>query len=248
MSTPFSGAPGLAPRPLGRVCRSALQSCRKTMVSLRHGSGAPAHLGHTGTKDSGTWAFSPGLRPRPAPASTFGPGVPRGATPSTTRPRTRALLTLAALTTCPLRPGPYRAPVPGSAEPAPTWQLRRLAPAQPGPSPTADHSAPPRPDRQLPPGRSQGRGRCAHTGHARGARVGGKSAGSEPSRPGRRGGAKRRLHWACLGRTGQWEVGGAKPRGAEGRGRKRGGPRAELRSRWRCPGCAEPLGSLVRAE
>lgn len=121
------------------------------MVSLRNGSWAPgthgaAHLSHTVTKDSGTWAFSPGLRPGPAPASTFCPGVPRGATPSTTRPRARALLALAALTTRPLRPGGSAAPQwPGSAEPAPTRQLRRPAPAQPGPSPTAECSAPPRP-------------------------------------------------------------------------------------------------------
>lgn len=162
------------------------------MVSLRNGSWAPgthgaAHLSHTVTKDSGTWAFSPALRPAPAPASTFCPAVPRGATPSTTRPRARALLALAALTTRPLRPGARRAPE--------AWLCRACTylaapPPGSGPARTLAHrgllgsSAP---DRRLPPGRSQGRGRCAHTGHARGARGGGNSAGSEPSCPGRRG-------------------------------------------------------------
>lgn len=154
----------------------------------------------------------PRLRPGLAPARTFRPGVPPRAAPATTKPRARALLALIALPYTPYSQGPAARQEPGSTEPEPTWQLCRLAPAQPGaPRGPLDSSAP---DRGLPPGRSQGRGRCARTRYTPAARGGGKSAGAEPSRPGRRGrgrcdgggGVKMRPHWACPERTGRWEI------------------------------------------
>lgn len=156
----------------------------------------------------------------------------------------------------PCRPAPHApsAPVPaarqwpGSAEPAPTRQPRRSAPTRP-----LAHRGPRilRADSRQPPGRSQGRGRCARTGHARAARGGGKSAGAEPSAQGGGGGAAAAEgagpSCTCTGHAreagaGRWALGtghwaGGEPPRQSGRDPLGGAGHAELRPHWACTGC-----------
>lgn len=105
-------------------------------------------------------SLSAPLGPIPGPCCPHTPSLPP-ATPTTHRMSgARAWLRRAALTP----------------------QLRRHGSGS-VPRPPQAHSASPRlsaPSRQLPPGRSQGRGRCARTGHARAAR-GRWEVGREPS-------------------------------------------------------------------
>lgn len=257
MSNLLSGAPGLAPGPLGSVSRasSAIPPENQSLppqrkLGTRRGA---AHLSHTGIKDSGTWAFSPGLRPWAGSCQhLLAGGLSQSHSLNHTTPHSGPAGP-AALTTRPLRPalrpGPCRAPR--------AWLRRACAylaapPPGSGPARTLAHrgrlgsSAP---DRRLPPGRSQGRGRCAHTGHARGARGGGKAAGSEPSRPGRR---RRGQAAPALGMPGTRAAVGSRPapshRGRRGRGRSGCGRGLSRGLTGQCPSRTRPLGSRVGAQ
>lgn len=240
MSILLSGAPGLAPCPLGSVSRTspAIPTENQSLPPQRQlgTRREAAHLSHTGIKDGGTWAFSPGLRPWACSCQhLLAGGLSQSHSLNHTTPHSG-----------PAGPRcPHHTPLTPRALPRPTG----LAPPSlhlPGSSaawlrPSPD-PRPPRslgssaPDRRLPPGRSQGRGRCAHTGHARGARGGGKSAGSEPSRPGRR---RRGQAAPALGMPGTRGAVGSRlapsHQGQRGRGRSGCGRGPEPRSHGAMP-------------
>lgn len=144
----------------------------------------------------------------------------------------------------------------GSAEPAPTRQLCRLAPAQTGPSPTAGRSGPPRPNAGCRPGAPRAEAAAPTLGMpgARGA-VGSRRAQSPGAQGGGGGTAAaegRGQDAPSLGMPGtHWAVGNRlapSHRSNHGRGRRDVESRAKPRRHWAYPGRTGPLGSRVGDE
>lgn len=214
MSILLSGAPGLAPCPLGSVSRtsSAIPTenhslPRQRELGTRHGA---AHLSHTGIKDSGTWAFSPGLRPWACSCQHLLAGGPsQSHSLNHTTPRSG-----------PAGPRcPNHTPLTPRALPRPTG----LAPPSlhlPGSSAAWLR---PRPDPRPP--------RSARLLRAR-------PPAAARALPGPR---RLRPHWACPGRAGRWEVCGlrAQPPRAE-----EAGPRgARTGHAWDARGSGKSAGA-----